>query len=63
MKPHGSSMCSQELVLATILGQMNPVHTFPFYASQMNFNIILPLYFILADIMLSLLFVPNKDKW
>lgn len=63
MKPQGSSPCSQELVLATILGQMNPVHTLPFYSFQMNINIILPLYFTLADIKLSLLFVPIKDKW
>jgi hypothetical protein len=50
MKPQGSSLCSQEHVLATILGQMNLVHTLPFYAFQTNFNIILPLYFTLADI-------------
>jgi len=37
MKPQSSSLCSQELVLATILGQMNPVHTLPFYSFQINF--------------------------
>jgi hypothetical protein len=42
MEPEGSLPYLQEASLVPVLGQINPIHTFPFYLSKIHFNIVHP---------------------